>query len=154
VTPVAESAAPAVKRETRYLTADLDLVASCDLAPLADALALRGMFALHVSQREDRAWIATFETDEEFAAPDQNIAAMLAAIEGLDEASRSVWASCNVREFNIGYECGDGPRCFSQHIATATLAKVAAAGATVRITLYPAEQPAGPIAPDRDTTER
>jgi hypothetical protein len=116
-----------MKRETHYLNTDLELVAPCDLAPLADALVHRGFVALHVSdsQYEDGSWHAAFETEEQFQEPDQTIAAMLTAIEALDEPSRSLWEACTIREFDIGYDCGDEPGRFIQQIKTATIARIA-----------------------------
>lgn len=126
-----------MKRETRYLNTDLDLGAPRDLAPLADALAHRGLFVFHVWQWEDGLWSARFATEEPFLEPDQNIAAMLTAIEALDEPSRSLWEACTIRKFDIGYDCGYAPYAFNQQLSTATLARIAAAGAAVVITLYP-----------------
>lgn len=53
-----------VKRETHYLNTDLDLVAEHGLAALSAALDLRGVFPLHVDQRDDGMWYATLESEE------------------------------------------------------------------------------------------
>ena len=74
-----------MKREIHYLNTDLDLVSPSDLTPLAQALTARGLVALHIEEREDGCWSATFETEEQFREPDPNIAAMLGIIESLDE---------------------------------------------------------------------
>ncbi len=127
------------REETHYLNTDLDLVAPHDLASLADALAHRGLFTFHVLQHKGQSsWSARFETEKPFREPDQNIAAMLTAIEALDGPSRNLWESCTIREFNIGYDCGDKPWAFNQQISAATLSRIAAAGAAIVITLYPA----------------
>jgi hypothetical protein len=126
-----------VKRETHYLNTDLDLVAEHNLAALAAALDLCGVFPLHVDQRDDTMWYATLETEEQFTQPEPNITALLSAIESLDGQARELWSACTSREFNIGYDCGDEPWAFNHQLTPATLARIAALGVSLRITLYP-----------------
>lgn len=120
-----------------YLNTDLDLVAADDLSLLANTFEQNTMFCLHVEQREDGLWYASFETNQTFAEPGQNIAEMLTTIESLGEPEISTWSACMVREFNIGYECGDEPWAFNQVITDQTLERIAEVGASLRITLYP-----------------
>jgi len=129
-----------VKPTIHYINTDSDLVATGDLTSLAVALSSKGLFQLHVSQHDDGLWYATFETGEQFDEPEQNIAAFLRVIETLDAASRSVWSACAMRAFNIGYETGDEPMGFQSRLATATLARAVAVGASIHITLYPADR--------------
>lgn len=126
-----------MKHEIHYQITDLDLRAPLDLAPLADALAQRGLFAYYVGPGQDGSWSARFATASGFREPDPDIAAMLTAIESLDEPSRSLWATCTSRDFNIGYDCGDAPWAFNQQLSAATLTRIAAAGAGLVITIYP-----------------
>ena len=128
-----------MKREIRYLNTDLDLVASRDLTTLATALESRGVFPLHVAQSQDGCWYASLETSEEFRDPESNAASLLKAIETLDNDSRELWLACTSRELNIGYECGDEPWAFNHQLTAATLARAAALGISLRITLYPAD---------------
>jgi len=123
-----------------YLNTDLDLTAPCDLAPLAQALAEKGLGALHVSQVAEDAWCAVFETDEVFDEPQSNIKHMLAAIESLSDEPGRLWQSCTVRDFHLGYECGDQPHVLGQSLDTPTLARIAAVGGAVRISLYAADR--------------
>jgi hypothetical protein len=123
-----------------YLNTDLDLIAKRDPTSLAKALAGRGVPALSLYQEEDGRWRARFETDGVFPNPDANIAALLTAIEGLSPQALSAWSSCTVREFNIGYDCGDEPWAFNNSITTETLARIAAVGASLRITIYPVRE--------------
>jgi hypothetical protein len=62
---------------------------------------------------------------------------MIAVVESLAESLRAVWAGCTLREFNIGYDCGDRPWAFEQGLSTGLLGRIAAVGASLRITLYP-----------------
>jgi len=131
-----------VKQKTHYLNTDLDLVAGQSLQALADALETRGVSPLHVALRDDQQWYSILETVEQFTQPEPNIVALLTAIEALDPQSRIQWAACAIREFNIGYDCGDEPWAFNHGLTAATLARMAALGISLRITLYPPENKA------------
>ena len=128
-----------MKRETRYLNTDLDLVSAHRLEALAAAFDSRGVFPLHVDQRDDGRWYATLETREQFDQPEPNIAALLDAIETFDPPARELWRACDARELNIGYDCGDEPWAFNHGLTAATLARIAALDISLRITLYPAQ---------------
>jgi hypothetical protein len=121
----------------RYLNTDLDLVCSNDLTELANAFDVRGAFPLHVTKEGDGKWYATFETNKPHTEPEPNISQMLAIIESLAEPHRSLWMRCTLREFNIGYDCGAEPWAFNQGLSTDLLGRIAAVGASLRITLYP-----------------
>jgi len=121
----------------QYLNTDLDLRSRDDLSSLTSALESRGVSALHSAMGDDGLWHGTFETDESFDEPDANIAAMLDAIESLASELRATWFRCELREFNIGYDCGDQPWAFNQGLRSEILGRMAAAGASLRFTLYP-----------------
>ena len=128
----------------RYLNSDLDLVSPHDLTALAAALEARGLFSLHETHADDGLWHASFETDEPHEEPEPNVASMMAVIESLAEPLRAAWAGCTRREFNIGYACGATPRTVSHELSSELLARIAAAGASLRVTLYAAESPSKP----------
>ena len=93
----------------RYLNTDLDLKCPRDLGILAKDFEARGVFALHIEQAKEGDWFACFETEKQYADPDLNIAAMLDVIESADDSIQLLWRECSLREFNIGYDCGDEP---------------------------------------------
>jgi hypothetical protein len=120
-----------------YLNTDLVLTSAEHLAELAAALKVGGVFALHVTRGDDGNWHASFETQEQHDNPESNIVAMLAVVESLPEQVRSVWTKCSLREFNVGYDCGLEPWAFNQGLSAELLGRMAAAGASLRVTLYP-----------------
>ncbi len=122
-----------------YLNTDLDLISANDLTALAAAFNARGLFTLRCDCQDDGIWYATFERDDlrNRHQPEQDIGAMLAVVESLDEPLRAVWSGCTCREFNIGYDCGSKPWAFNQGLTSLLLGRIAAAGASLRITLYP-----------------
>lgn len=122
---------------TRYLNTDLDLISGTALTALATALDARGVFPLHIARADDGRWHARFETAEQHTEPESNIAAVLAVVESLEPSLRADWAGCMRREFNIGYDCGQRPWAFDQALTADLLGRIAGAGASLRITLYP-----------------
>lgn len=123
----------------QYCNTDLELMSSHDLTALAAALTLRGVEPLHgVSRIDDTSWQTWFETMPTFhTEPEPNIAAMLDAVESLPPELRADWDGCTTRIFNLGYDCGDEPWAFNQSLSAGLLARIAAAGASLTITLYP-----------------
>lgn len=125
------------KHAIQYLNTDLDLAAAVPLGPLVSELGRHGIRELYCSLGQDGNWHATLETSEQFAEPETNIAVMLDAFESLSRAKRRLWSKCSMREFNIGYDCGDEPWAFNNGVTSETLQRLAAAKASLRITLYP-----------------
>jgi hypothetical protein len=130
---------------THYVTTDLNLYSAEDLTALAAGLEIRGFAIARPMTRFDREWFCGFalRSEERYDEPEPQIAAMLAAVEGLDPPLRSAWAGCSLRLFDIGYDCGREPFYFRQELSTETLARLAAVGATLRVTLY-ADQETSP----------
>jgi len=120
-----------------YLNTDLDLTSADDLTKLALIFEAGGMFPLNVNQDDDGLWYATFETNEQHTEMEPNIAAMLAVVESLSPSLRAVWERCSRREFNIGFICGCEPWAFNQGLPADLLGRMAAAGVSLRFTLYP-----------------
>lgn len=125
------------KPQIRYLNTDLYLVAPLSLTPLTDELEQHRASGW-LDSGEDGHWYANLNADaEENVEPETDLRAMLAAIESLSASSRVIWEACSVREFDIGYDCGDEPWAFTQRISCETLQRIAALGATLKITIYP-----------------
>jgi hypothetical protein len=124
-----------------YLNTDLDLISAEDLTALAAAFKSGGVPPIRVTHETDALWYATFETTAQFAAPEPNIAVMLTIVESLTRPLRLMWDGCTRREFNIGYDCGEKPWAFNQGLPADLLGRMAAAGASLRVTLYPDREP-------------
>jgi hypothetical protein len=126
-------------QEIRYLNTDLDVVSPDDLGPLVAAFKAAGVYALFDAQRDaDGLWHATFESETSASLePEVDLDVLLAAVESLAPAVRSLWLACGLREFNIGYDCGQRPWAFNNGLSARTLRRLADAGASLRVTLYP-----------------
>ncbi len=128
-----------MRTEIRYLNTDLDLISDQDLTPLTVALENGNLYTLTVHQREDKLWCARLEINDDHPTPEETIANMLNAIEHLTGTAHTLWTQCSLREFNIGYDCGDRPQRFNNGISSQTILRIGNADASLRITLYPPE---------------
>jgi hypothetical protein len=112
-----------------------------DLAPLAKTLADRGLFQPHSRVDENGLWYAGFEVLANHDGPEGSIDALLNVIESLGSPLKKLWRGCSLREFDIGYECGDEPWVFNNGLSNQTLLRIGRVGGALRITLYPPERP-------------
>ncbi len=138
---MAASRAHPMDGRIQYLNTDLDLSSSREFSTLVRALTGRKkIFLLHPLTESNEYWWGTFEAegsgnfDDE---PEHTIAVMLKVIESLRGPSLKEWKNCKLREFNIGYDCGSKPWAFNQGLSSELLGRVAAIGASIRITIYP-----------------
>ncbi len=134
---------PHVEGTTSYRVTDLVLHSTNDLTVLAEALQARGM---RVMQRAidcyrtaagELMWV--FQggfCGESFNGPEVEIAAMLAVVESLDPQARALWDNCSLREFDFAYDCGVRPFAVHHDLSAGTMASLAAAAGSLRITLY------------------
>jgi hypothetical protein len=83
------------------------------------------------------------ESNATFATPEANICALLSILESIDWSARHAWNACSLREFNVGYEGGEEPQSITHKLGPQTLARVAALGATLGITIYACAEKSG-----------
>jgi hypothetical protein len=126
-----------VDNKISYLNTDLDLRSASDLSDLGAYFETQGMWLLHVTKSDDGTWYATIETEVSYDEPAKNIDAILNAIESMPAPHQHAWSNCSIREFNVGYDCGDEPWAYNQAISSDLLGRLAKVGGSLRITLYP-----------------
>lgn len=137
----------------RYLNTDLDLVAPIPLTDLVESLESGGVIPISVDQGNDGLWYSALESEKwDQTEPESTLIEILTAIELLPADILKIWNACSKLEFNIGYECGDEPRSFTQRISNDTLRRMAECGATLALTLYPFH-PDPPSIDERDRTQ-
>lgn len=130
-----------------YLNTDVELISAEDLSALTADFEARGAFTLYNGRSDDGRWRATFEISSDVSPhePEQTIAALLDLVESLPGALRAVWSRCEMREFNIGYDCGRRPWAFNQGLSNTILTRLARSGASLQITIYPEEREDEPM---------
>jgi hypothetical protein len=126
-----------VDGEITYLNTDLDLISAQDLSGLGAAFDQGGAPPLHVTKGDDGLWYSIIETKNCHAEPEASITEMVSIVESFSEKEFAAWQHCTKREFNIGYDCGPKPWGFNQGLSTELLGRIAAIGASLRITIYP-----------------
>ncbi|RLS56309.1 MAG: hypothetical protein DWH91_06930 [Planctomycetota bacterium] len=123
---------------TSFILTELVLHSAGDLTSLAAVLEAQGLMATHRPLPMDEPmWI--FQgicSGEEFDGPETEIAAMLAVVESLDPHTRALWDGCSRRVFDFAYDCGVKPVTVRHDLSAGTMARLAAAGGSLRITLY------------------
>lgn len=136
---------------TSYRVMDLELYAAGDLTPLAAALEARGLNVGHRALwRGEAEWYWRFQvtSEEPYGDPEPEVVAALAAVEALAPPARAAWDGCSRRVFDLAYDCGASPFVVRHDLSARTLARLAAVGGVLRITLYaldPSEvKPAAP----------
>ena len=120
-----------------YLNTDLYLCSADDLTALGAAFEAGGFLPLQLARDDDGLWYANFEVRGRQEEPEATIAVMLAVLESLGDELQADWSKCQRREFDIGYDCGSKPWAFNQGLSSQLLGRIAAVGASLRITLYP-----------------
>lgn len=120
-----------------YLNTDLVITSGDDLSELSAAFKVGGVRTWCLTQDGGTDWYATLSTLEGFADPQSDIATMLDVIESFTKPLRTIWDGCSRRELNIGYDCGIEPWAFNQGLSSNLLERMASAGCSLRITLYP-----------------
>ena len=133
---------------TTYRVTDLYVFTTEDLTAVAAALEARGLSIGHraywITATEywglaEPQWHWSFQTDceEGYEGPEAHIAAYLTAVEALDPPARAAWARCSQRVFDVAYDCGMRPHAVRHSLSTGTLARLAAVGGELKLTLYP-----------------
>jgi hypothetical protein len=82
-------------------------------------------------------YLASFECNEHLADPNSLIAMFLDMIEFLDERAVQQWHSADSKVFDICYEADAEQGVFRSDISQEVMKRIAEAGATLRVTLYP-----------------
>lgn len=119
-----------------YLNTDFELRSNTDLTPLADLLDENGWSRQLLIRTEDREWLASYETGEHVREPELTLITFLDVIESLGAQSRAIRSSCHLREFDLGYDGGDGDWLLHNTISHKTLHRAVAIGASLRFSIY------------------
>ncbi|MCF6437675.1 MULTISPECIES: hypothetical protein [Pseudoalteromonas] len=123
--------------EIQFLNVDLELESKHDISALVNDLK-RNAIVLHYDQDEYRQ-LARIEADAEVISPDKAINHLCELIESCSKPALKQWLSCTKRTFDIGFNSGNTPKCYSQALHADTLLRISAIGAGIEITLYPVE---------------
>ncbi|GDY23564.1 hypothetical protein LBMAG56_49110 [Verrucomicrobiota bacterium] len=71
-----------------------------------------------------------------WSTPDETIRRLCQQIADLPGPPRQQWDAAGFREFFLGYETGDEPFCYDEHLSHETLLAVTSVGAGIGFALY------------------
>ena len=133
--------------DTHYITTDFDLRSKSPFDSLHCELD-QTCCVLIYAQEEGGDWFATVHSllddgiTQRVAADD--ILAMIGAINALSPAARAEFDACYLREFNLGFECGD-TRSFVHTLPSNVVCDVADVNCSLTVTLYAMRNPDGTL---------
>jgi hypothetical protein len=121
--------------EPRYLNVDLVVSSKEELTPIVESFG-KDVVALFNGEWAEH-YRAVFEIAGSHAAANEDIGYFCSLIEGLEGKALELWQSAYSREFDVGFESGSqGERAYVS-VQSAVVKRVAEAGASISITLYP-----------------
>ena len=123
--------------EIKYLNTDLNLKSFTHFNELNNFLNKNGTFSLHYEKIKEKKYIGTYETEIGSSSPDKTIKKFLKKLLRMDTVSRKQWDKCSLKEFDIGYECGQKPLSFNNEIKDTILKDLTKLNIGIRITIYP-----------------
>ena len=131
--------------ETGYANTDFDLKSTSSFDTLHNELA-SGCLVLHYGCGDDGHYHASYESDHDGesteSGAERDILLIIDVLNSLSEVAKRELESCYLREFNVGFECGDS-WAYVHSIPHHALAATANAGCSLAVTLYPMRHPDG-----------
>ena len=124
----------------QFLNVDLEIESHRNLQPIVDSF---GDDAVNLYCGQARGhYLATFETSNTEADPDSIVSYFCMLVKALDGEAKELWDTAFTKVFDIGYESVLEARSYSysSEIRAETIERVAALGASLRVTIYPPHQ--------------
>ncbi|GEM_PF-6316098 len=128
-----------MKRETRFICVEVCIKTDSDSDDFVSYFEAEGHF-VQKHPSEDHKWYIYFDPTP-YKDANITIQKMCEMIEGLPSVVRNSWDNAAQREFYAGYEVGETPQCFQEHIDLKTLKACVKVGAGIGYALYPASIP-------------
>lgn len=131
--------------DTEYANTDFDLKSESSFDILNRELSSR-CHGLHYTHGDDGHYYACFESDDDGemseSGAERDILLIVNALNMLSDAAKAELDTCYLREFNIGFHCGDS-WAFMHSLPHNAVAAVSDVGCSLAVTLYPMRQPDG-----------
>jgi hypothetical protein len=131
--------------ESGYANTDFDLKSESSFDTLHNELA-SGCLVLHYECGDDGHCHASYESDHDGESADsgaeRDILMIVNVLTSLSDNAKAELKSCYLREFNIGFECGDSWG-YVHSVPHKAIAAAADVGCSLAVTLYPMRHPDG-----------
>lgn len=133
--------------ETGYANTDFDLKSETAFDTLHRELSSRCL-VLDYGQGDDGHYRASYESDGDGNSPvagaGRDIILIVDVLNKLSDNAKAELESCYLREFNIGFECGD-TWGYVHSVPHNAITSAANAGCSLAVTLYPMRHPDGKL---------
>lgn len=121
--------------KNHFLNVDLEIESHDDLRPIMAGFGDR-VCTLYCGQERGH-YLATFElADISATDADEIVDRFCLLIESFDRTAKSLWDIALTKVFDLGYASKSTSTSYSSELSAATIAKVAALGASLRVTIY------------------
>ncbi len=124
---------------TEYANTDFDLKSNVAFDSLHSELQ-EACSVLQYTKGEDGNWHAVFEAKHNEDSRDRDAAMdillIVEALESLSEPAKMELEACFLREFNIGFHCGDS-WAYEHHVPQDVVRSVADSSCSIAVTLFP-----------------
>ena len=131
--------------DSGYANTDFDLKSESSFDALHSELS-SGCLVLHYESGDDGHYHASYESDHDGesaeSGAERDILLIVNVLISLSDAAKAELKSCYLREFNIGFECGDS-WAYVHSVPNKAIAAAADAGCSLAVTLYPMRRPDG-----------
>jgi hypothetical protein len=118
--------------ETHFLNVDLDVRSREGLEELVAAFGGHDLYCGKVV----RSYLASFEVHVRSRRVEPTIRALVRRAASLRGRAKELWEKASHRDFNIGFQAGEGPHSYEAVISNETLQAVAALGGRIVVTIY------------------
>ncbi len=119
----------------RYLNVDLVITSREELNPIVESFGQDAIVLYNGKWSEH--YRAVFEISGSHAAANEDVGYFCSLIESLEGKAKELWLNAYSREFDLGFESGIKGELAYIALNSSTIKRVAEAGASVSITLYP-----------------
>ena len=125
---------------SEYLNLDLVCKSKQDLTPLVEHFGDK-VFVLCNEKVEDGFYVVLESEAPEVDQyiPEDHARHIVELINNLPEPLRDLWHSCDSRTFDFGFRSGVAEGSYFADLSQEILQDIASLGASVRVTIYPAE---------------
>ncbi len=138
-------------RKTQFISVEVEIKTDCACEDFVQWFTEQGEFVQVLPGNTHLACIYFAPLPRSTVA--DTIRLLCEQIQALPELPRQQWDAAGIREFYIGYDVGEEPSCFSEHLSCEILSAANALGAGIGWALYPAEPTDENGLPDFDPDE-
>ncbi|MFH1778268.1 MAG: hypothetical protein ABH952_12060 [Candidatus Omnitrophota bacterium] len=127
-------------KKIEYLNTDLNIKSAKPFKKLNTFLTGKKLLSLHYGKVKGEWWGTYAICNPQYKTPKKTIEIFLKELSQMGETIRKQWDQCNLKEFDIGYECGQKPGAFNNEIPKDILGKLIELDIGIRITIYPEDK--------------